>query len=39
MRPGDAVCVGIFPKDDHDKLATDIRLFEEALATVAQSVP
>jgi hypothetical protein len=38
MRPGDAVCVGIFPKDDPNQLATDIRLLEEALEATRQKV-
>jgi hypothetical protein len=32
MRSTDAVCVGVFPKHKPDMLATDVRLFEEALA-------
>lgn len=32
MRPGDAVCVGIYPKDKPDMLAEDLRLFHQALA-------
>jgi len=32
MRPTDAVCVGVFPKDDPDMLAVDVALFEEAVA-------
>jgi len=32
MRPGDAVCVGIYPADKPDMLAEDLRLFHEALA-------
>jgi hypothetical protein len=39
MRPGDAVLVGIFPKDDPDQLATDVRLFEEAVKAVVQKLP
>jgi len=36
MRPGDAVLVGIYPKDHPDQLAEDVRLFEEALRAVGQ---
>jgi len=32
MRPGDAVCVGIFPKEDASILRTDVKLLESALA-------
>ncbi len=31
MRPGDAVCVGIYPKDQPGMLAEDVRLLEEKL--------
>ena len=31
MRPGDAVCVGIYPKDKPDMVAEDIKLLEESL--------
>jgi hypothetical protein len=31
IRPGDAVCVGIFPKDNPNQLAEDIQIFEAAL--------
>ncbi len=31
LRPGDAVVIGVYPKDDPDMLATDVRLFEEAV--------
>ena len=30
LRPQDAVCIGVFPKDKPDMIAEDIRLFEEA---------
>ncbi len=33
LRPGDAVCVGIYPEHKPDMLAEDVRLLEEALAT------
>jgi len=33
MRPTDAVCVGIFQKDNPDMLKEDVRLLEEALST------
>ena len=36
MRPGDAVCVGMYPKDKPDMLAEDIRLLEEGLREVGQ---
>jgi len=29
MRPGDVACVGVFPKDDPQMLATDVALFEQ----------
>jgi hypothetical protein len=29
VRPQDAVCIGVFPKDDPDMLAKDIALFEQ----------
>jgi len=32
MRPTDAVCVGIYTKDNPDMVAEDVRLFEKALA-------
>lgn len=32
LRPGDAVCVGIYPEAKPDMLAEDVRLFQEALA-------
>ena len=32
MRPGDAVCVGVFTKHKPDMIAEDVRLFEEAWA-------
>ena len=32
MRPGDAVCVGFFTKDNPDMIEEDIHLFESALA-------
>ena len=35
MRPGDAVCVGIYPKHRPDELKEDVRLFEESLKSVA----
>jgi len=35
MRPGDAVCVGVFPKDKPDMLAEDVGLFQRALAEAA----
>jgi hypothetical protein len=38
MRPNDAVCVGIYPKDQPDILAEDVRLLEENLTRVAQAV-
>jgi hypothetical protein len=31
MRPGDAVCVGVFTRDQPDMLAEDVRLLNEAL--------
>jgi hypothetical protein len=31
MRPNDAVCVGIYPKDNPGMLAEDVRLLEDAL--------
>ena len=31
LRPGDAVCIGVFPKDHPDMLAEDLALFEESL--------
>jgi hypothetical protein len=30
MRPGDGLCVGVFPKDRPEMLAEDVRLFERA---------
>ena len=38
MRANDAVCVGIYPKDNPEILAEDARLLEESLAKVAQAV-
>jgi hypothetical protein len=35
MRPNDAVCVGIYPKDNPAILAEDARLLEESLAVYA----
>jgi len=32
LRPGDAVCVGIFAADKSDMLAEDVRLFRESIA-------
>ncbi len=32
MRPGDAVCVGVFTRDKPEMLAEDVRLLHEALA-------
>jgi len=32
LRPGDAVCVGVYTEKKPDMLAEDVRLFEEALA-------
>ena len=32
MRPTDAVCVGVFPKDQPDMLAQDVRLFGQSWA-------
>jgi hypothetical protein len=32
MRPGDGVCVGVFPKERPEMLADDVRLFEQAWA-------
>ena len=32
MRPTDAICIGIFPKDDPQMLADDVRIFEQAWA-------
>jgi hypothetical protein len=37
MRPNDAVCVGIYPKDNPGMLAEDVRLLEESL--LAQALP
>ncbi len=34
MRPGDAVCVGIYPKHRPNELEEDVRLFEESLNAV-----
>ena len=36
MRPGDAVCVGIYPKHRPDELAEDVRMFEEGLSAAGQ---
>jgi len=33
LRPQDAVCIGVFPKDKPDMLAEDVRLFTEAMQT------
>jgi len=38
MRSNDAVCVGIYPKDNPEILAEDARLLEESLAKVARAV-
>jgi uncharacterized protein YyaL (SSP411 family) len=35
LRPGDAVCIGVFPKDRPDMLAEDLALFEESLKQTA----
>jgi hypothetical protein len=35
MRPNDAVCVGIYQKDNPDILRQDVQLLEESLAAVA----
>jgi len=32
MRPQDAICIGVFSKDDPGMLAEDVRIFEEAWA-------
>ncbi len=32
LRPQDAVCVGVYPKDNPDMVADDVRMLEEALA-------
>ncbi|MFN2109749.1 MAG: hypothetical protein ACK2UI_08815, partial [Anaerolineae bacterium] len=32
LRPQDAVCIGVFPKDKPDMLAEDVRLFAEAVS-------
>ena len=32
LRPQDAVCIGVFPKDKPDMLAEDVRLFTEAIS-------
>ncbi|MGC9395495.1 MAG: hypothetical protein ACP5J4_11630 [Anaerolineae bacterium] len=32
LRPQDAVCIGVFPKDKPDMLAEDVRLFTEAVS-------
>jgi hypothetical protein len=37
MRPGDAVCVGIYTKPRPDELEEDVRLFEESLTQVRQT--
>jgi hypothetical protein len=37
LRPQDAVCVGVFPKDKPDMLAEDVRLLHEALAARANA--
>jgi hypothetical protein len=34
MRPNDAVCVGIYQKDNPDILRQDVKLLEESLAAV-----
>jgi len=36
MRPKDAVCVGIYPKEQPDQLAESLRLFEEAVAAAGR---
>ncbi|HEY3415830.1 MAG TPA: hypothetical protein VGM23_03005 [Armatimonadota bacterium] len=35
LRPQDAVCVGIYDKENPNMLEEDVRLFEESLSTVA----
>jgi hypothetical protein len=35
VRAGDVVCIGVFPKDDPNLLATDIALFEEYVERVS----
>ncbi len=37
MRPGDAVCVGIYTKDKPDMLREDVELLEQALAARGQA--
>ena len=37
IRPGDAACIGVFPKDRPDMLAEDLVLFEESLKQPAPS--
>jgi len=39
MRPGDAVCVGIYPKERPNELEEDVGLLEEALSGVAGPQP
>jgi hypothetical protein len=38
MRPNDAVCVGVYPKDAPGMLQQDVRLLEESLQAVAMVV-
>lgn len=35
LRPGDAVCIGVFTKDNPTMLADDLALFEKALQAIA----
>lgn len=37
LRPGDAVVIGVFPKDAPDMLAEDVRLFEEVVGKGGQT--
>jgi hypothetical protein len=37
MRPGDAVCVGFFTKDDPGMIAQDIAWLEEGLQAAGQA--
>ena len=39
MRPGDAVCVGVFPKDNADMVAENARLLEKSLESVGSAQP
>lgn len=39
MRPGDAVCVGIYTKDKPDMLTEDVELLESGLASRAAEAP